>query len=190
MQSPVSLGETLAKPTVRARTLRMVSATMIRSRCTISGFSLVELLVTMAITAILVGVALPHLDIRREKTNTVIQNFVSDVRWARSKAIINGTRYCVHFISSNRYQVRRLVLDAGGTTWLLDKTIKDVTIPSHMGWSMQTDTGSHLQFNTRGMQVAFSNPAAPYPLSTTFWDNYGASHVVTVWPSGQAHEDY
>ena len=163
---------------------------MIRPRRTNSGFTLVELLVTMAITAILLAVAIPHLDVRREKTNTVVQGFVSDVRWARSKAIINGTRYCVHFVSSTQYEVRRLVLDVTGTTWVLDKTIKSVTIPAQMGWTMQTDLGSHLQFNTRGMQVAFNNPAAPYPLGTTFWDNYGASHLVTVWPSGQAHEDY
>jgi hypothetical protein len=59
-----------------------------------------------------------------------------------------------------------------------------------MNFYMQTAQGSHVKFNTRGMQVAYSDPNYSYPLYAYFWDTFGAWHATSIWPSGQAYEEW
>jgi len=150
---------------------------------------MIELLTYMAILAVLLKTALPHLDTRREKTNSVIENFIGDIRYARSKAIVGGTHFDLHLVGTNGYEVRRLKAGANGT-WVTDITMKTVTFPSTVSWTLATDTGSHLEFNTRGMQVAYTNLSNAYVLTAYFTDTFGGSHSVSIWPSGQAFKQY
>ncbi len=154
----------------------------------VHGFSLVELVVYLALLGVLLATALPHLELLPSHTNRAVEQFLSDVRFARAKAIVTGSHVCVHRVASNRYQVRRLKLS--GNSWVLDKVLRDVTLPPGVTWWMNTATGNHLKFNTRGHQVAFANPANPYVLFTYFGDTRGSSHAVSVWPSGQAYKEY
>jgi prepilin-type N-terminal cleavage/methylation domain-containing protein len=152
------------------------------------GFSLVELIVYISLLGLLLAAALPHLDVLPSHTNRAVEQFLSDVRFARAKAIVTGTHVCVHRVSANRYQIRRL--KQSGTSWMLDRVLRDVTLPPGVNWWMSTDTGGHLKFNTRGLQVAFANPNNPYALYTYFSDAQGSAHAVSVWPSGQAYKEY
>jgi type II secretory pathway pseudopilin PulG len=172
------------KSTSRERNLRGLPPV----RWTQTGFSLVELITYVALLGILLAAALPHLELMPSKTNEAVEKFLADVRFARAKAIATGSHVCVHRVASNRYQVRRLKLQ--GSSWVLDKVLRDVTLPQGVSWWMNTDTGGHLKFNTRGLQVAFANPNNPYALYTYFGDSQGSSHAVSVWPSGQAYEEY
>lgn len=150
-----------------------------------TGLSLVELIVYMGLVSIVAGTAIPQLMARTLKTATVVENIVADIRMARGRAIVAGVRYCVHPVGSNRYEIRKL--KQSGSTWVDDKVIKSVTLPSTVTWNMNTDSSAgHLEFNTRGMQVAGS--ASPY--YTTINDVYGASHKLSIWPSGQVYEEY
>lgn len=152
------------------------------------GFTLIELISFVALLAILVGVALPRLDPRPLRTNSALENFLADVRYARAKAIVTGTHVCVHVVSGSRYQVRRL--RQSGNSWVLDQVLKDVTMPPGVSFYLGTATGGHIKFNTRGLQVAYPNPNAPYPLYASFWDGFGSYHQVSLWPSGQAYKEF
>ncbi len=149
------------------------------------GFTLVELVTTIGILGLLLGAAMPYLNARSLRSNAAIDQFVADVRFARSKAIVSGVQICVHPVSSTRYQVRSMKLS--GSSWIHDKTLRDVTLPAGTTLNLQTDQGNHLRFNTRGMQVAYANPNNIYPLNAIFGNPNYSSHLVTIWPSGQAY---
>lgn len=151
------------------------------------GFTVIELVVYIAILGIVLGAALPHIDSRPLSTATAVEAFLGDVRYARSKAIVTGTHVCVHRVSSTRYEVRRL--RQSGSSWVLDKVLRSVTMPPNTSFSIETAAESHLKFNTRGMQVAYANQSTAYPLLAKFWDAK-SEHGVRVWPSGQAYEEY
>ncbi|MCX8073833.1 MAG: GspH/FimT family protein [Candidatus Binatia bacterium] len=152
------------------------------------GFSLVELVTYIAIIGVLLLTALPRIELLPARTNQAVEQFLSDVRFARAKAIVTGSHVCVHRVASNRYQVRRLKLS--GNSWVLDQVLRDVVLPPGVSWWMNTDTGSHLKFNTRGLQIAFTDLDNPYVLFTYFGDTRGSSHAISVWPSGQAYKEY
>jgi Tfp pilus assembly protein FimT len=156
----------------------------------IRGVTLVELVVYMAAFGILVATALPQLDTRRESTNSAFRSLIADARVARAKAITTGTHHCLHPIGSsyNRYQIRRL--KQSGSNWVLDKVVKDVTLPNGINFYLMTDDGGHVKFNTRGLQVAYTDPNYAYPLYAFFWDTFGAWHAASIWPSGQAYEEW
>jgi prepilin-type N-terminal cleavage/methylation domain-containing protein len=147
------------------------------------GYSLAEMMVVMAIASVTAAVALPHFDTRRENINTAVQQLISDLRFARTQAITHGTHYCVHR-TSRGYEVRRLKLQ--GTSWTLDRVVRKIALPAGVTF----DSWYHFKFNTRGMQVYFTNPSNPEPTYLTARDGFGAETQVSVWPSGQAFDEH
>jgi prepilin-type N-terminal cleavage/methylation domain-containing protein len=143
-----------------------------------SGYTLIELLVTMGTLGILLAVGLPHFDSRRQDVSSVTKSLIADLRLTRTRSIVGDTHFCLHRTSSG-YQVRRL--KQSGNSWVLDKTIKTVTLPNHV----KLDSWYHFKFNTRGMQVEGTST-----VNVDVWDDFGGEHRVSVWPSGQAYEEF
>lgn len=165
--------------------MQMRTATM---RLGNRGFTLIELITFISLVGILLLASLPRLDPRPLRTNAALENFLADVRYARAKAIVTGSHVCLHVVGQNRYQVRRLRQTQN--SWVLDKILKDVTLPGTVSWYLGTASGGHIKFNTRGMQVAYPDPNNPFPLYAWFWDSFGSIHQVSIWPSGQAYEEF
>lgn len=146
------------------------------------GYSLIELLVAVAIFGVLAAMGLPHLDTRRQDIQSATKQVIADYRWTRTRAITSGAHFAIEWTSTNSYEVQRMKEVAGG--WAVDTVVKEVTLPSHINtswfWPAQQE------FNTRGMMVTTT-----YPLWQLLWDSeYFGWHMISVWPSGQIYEEY
>jgi prepilin-type N-terminal cleavage/methylation domain-containing protein len=146
------------------------------------GYTLVELLVGVTIFGILAALGLPHVDSRRQDLNTAVKQTVGDIRLARSRAITTGDHFCIEFVDTNNYKVRRMEEAAGA--WVPTTVIKTGQLPSHIQYV--TSPGSELiEFNTRGMMVSSTQPIWP-----TIWDTiHSGGHQLSIWPSGQVYEE-
>ncbi len=151
-----------------------------------SGYCLLDLLTTMAIFGILLGAALPHVDTRRDDVNATVKRVVADLRWARGRAIASGDHFGVRWTGGQTYQVERLQLV--GETWQFKDIVKKVELPDHL---LAYDLSPpFVEFNTRGM-VVFPPGTTPYTrLARIHDDKFNAEHAVSIWPSGQIHEEW
>lgn len=88
------------------------------------GFTLVELLVVLSIIALIMSIATINKSqlVLRYRFNTVLREMVNDLRYAQSKAIIDGKSYRIEFTSNKRYTVREEASP-------VYKTIKEVILP-------------------------------------------------------------
>jgi prepilin-type N-terminal cleavage/methylation domain-containing protein len=147
------------------------------------GYSLIELLVGVAIFGLLAAIGLPHLDTRRQDIQTTTKQVIADYRWARTRAITSGDHFAVEWVTSGRYEIQRMKQQVNGS-WAVDAVVKEVTLPANIStvWYWPQ---TH-EFNTRGMMIS-SN----YALWQLLWDDkYYGWHMISVWPSGQVYEEY
>jgi len=146
------------------------------------GYSLIELLVGVAIFGLLAATGLPHLDTRRQDIQTTTKQVIADYRWARTRAITSGDHFAVEWVTSGRYEIQRMKQQVNGS-WAVDAVVKEVTLPANIStvWYWPQ---TH-EFNTRGMMIS-SN----YALWQLLWDDkYYGWHMISVWPSGQVYEE-
>lgn len=145
-----------------------------------SGHTMIEALVTMAISAVLIGSALPHIDTRREQINTAINAVIADLRFARARSITTGTHYALELTDAGTYELQRLKENIAGE-WVVDSIAKTHTFPSHI--TLELSQPVTLEFNTRGMMISSIDT-----LTLNFSDTqFGATHQVSIWPSGQIY---
>ncbi len=167
--------------------LAYMTTTMKVRRIDQAGYTLIELLVVVAIIGILARIAVRSGSTCIQTRARFVDDFMGDVRFARQRAIVSGTHYDVYFSTATQYQLRKLVQN--GSSWDVGSVVKTVNLPSSLSWTPVTSTGSHYQFNTRGMQVAYSNPLSAGPLTLTVDGCGSPAHQVSIWASGQVYEE-
>ena len=142
------------------------------------AFTIMELMVAMALFAIVAAVALPQFDNHPYALWSAQQQLLGDLRLTRSDALTKGDHFRFDVKDATSYEERRMQLV--GTQWLpRDPAVRTGTLPS--GVTFTTGVGSHFEFNTRGLML---NPGAATTL--TLVDSHTShTRVVTVWPSGQ-----
>jgi prepilin-type N-terminal cleavage/methylation domain-containing protein len=146
----------------------------------VAGYSLLELVVALAILGILAATAIPHPDVQRERANTAIKGVVANLRLARASAITTGTHYAFAWIDLHHYQIQRL--QQSGASWTSSAVIKDITLPGDVQmWSSWPQT---IEFNTRGMAVSTDYVGGVFVWDTTYY----VWREALVWPSGQIYE--
>lgn len=147
-----------------------------------AGYSLVELLVAVAIFGVLAAAGLPHVDTRRQNIQTATKQVISDYRMARTRAITSGVHFSIKWSNSTSYLVQRMKESSPGV-WVLDSVVKTVTLPPDVAayWTFPETQ----EFNTRGMMVSTN-----YAIWQMLYDTrFGAYHMFSVWPSGQIYEE-
>lgn len=147
------------------------------NRC---GYSMIEALVTIALSGALIGSALPQVDTRREQINTAVNAVVADLRYARARAITTGRHYALELTDTGGYELLRMEQNQSGA-WVVEEVAKANVLPDHI--TLQLSESGGVEFNTRGMMIS-----SPSTLTLTFNDTrFGATHEVSIWPSGQVY---
>jgi prepilin-type N-terminal cleavage/methylation domain-containing protein len=143
-----------------------------------SGFSLLELLVAMAIFSILLGVAMPRASSNTFVLWTANQQLLADLRRTRTDALTRGDHFRLDVTGANAYAEYRMRLV--GTEWLpQEPPVRSRILP--VGVTFESGVGAQFEFNTRGL-LADADAAGTLALHDA---HNGFYRTVSVWPSGQ-----
>jgi prepilin-type N-terminal cleavage/methylation domain-containing protein len=147
------------------------------------GYSLIEVMVTLGIGAVLIAIAVPMWNANRMNVLTARRMVLANLRLARTNAITKFVHYQVSFPNTGHVVAlsRMVESPAGSGTWVADTTkVQTSALPA----DTQVSTAAVIvQFNTRGM---VANATTMTGISLT--DSFGNTKSLQVWPSGQTNE--
>ena len=149
-----------------------------------AGYSASELLVVVAVMALIAATALPQYRVSRMQINVAHRMVIANLRLARASAITKSTHFQVSFLDLNRVQLARMQqVPAGSGNWQVDTSNTQViNLPS--GTQVASGLiGTTIEFNSRGFAVNLSTP-----MRIDTQDIYGVTKSLQVWPSGQVDE--
>jgi Tfp pilus assembly protein FimT len=152
-----------------------------------AGTSLAEVMVTLGIITIVMGVGVLGLDRDFLDLDTARQMLVNDLRMARMQATLKGVRFRVT-LGAGGYRIERLVDTNGTGNWQVDGSYaaKTVNLPSGYALTSTSTAGSATtaEFDGRGLLVAQPNGTIGV-ISIVLSDDDGRQKAVKLWPSGQ-----
>lgn len=172
-------------------TPKLLDKRAVRRITSARGYSLVEVIVAMALFGVLARIAVPHFDTRKMQINASQRMVIASLRMARAKAITKSVHFRIDFLSATQVRVAQMVQDNAGV-WNIDSTkTTTTTLPASTRFASGTQCispcqaiiGTNIEFNSRGIST---NLAAVEQI--TLIDDFGKSKALQAWPSGQINE--
>jgi prepilin-type N-terminal cleavage/methylation domain-containing protein len=152
--------------------------------CCIRGFTLIDVVTTLSVIAILAGIALPRFDNRRVDIMAAQRLVIAKLRLARTNAITKSVHFRVSFPTASQIQVASMQENPPGSgTWQVDSSnVQTIPLPN-VTQIQSSEVGTSIEFNSRGIAV---NLTAPQQIDAR--DTFGVTKSLQVWPSGQVNE--
>ena len=148
------------------------------------GYSIIEIIVTMTIFAIIAKIALPEFDNRRLQVTQAQRLLIANLRTARCNAISKSVHYQVAFPSTTQISMSRMLENpAGSGTWVVDTNNVQTTKMPKVTNLPTALVGTTVEFNTRGLAINLTEPQ-----QIDAQDIFGMTKSLQVWPSGQVNE--
>jgi len=141
------------------------------------GLTLMELIASMAIFAVVLGIAIPQMPPSAFALWGAQTQVLADLRRTRADALTKGDHFRLQVDDATHYSEVRMTFAAGVWT---PNAAPEVSRALPSGVSFTAGVGANFEFNTRGLMV---NPSAAQTLNLA--DTHGHYHDITVWPSGQ-----
>lgn len=136
------------------QTLLSSGADLVKKRSTQRGFTLIELMVAMAIAAILSAIVIPNMIGWREarKLRGAANNLVGDLHLAKLSAIREAESVAVNF-NTGAGSSYTIFIDKNGdwTQDADDRVLRSVQMPTGVTLVSTTLTGDHFHFVSKGM---------------------------------------
>lgn len=160
-----------------------------------AGTSPAELVVTIGITVMVLGLSVLGLNSKFTSTGAMAQEIANDVRLARVSAVTRGAHYRV-VLGTNWYRTERLQDNNNDKVWDADTTSPSRQRELEGGVTIVPNTGnvsgsaSVIEFDTRGMVVPAAGDTVPSMMTVAINGSSdaravrGASYLY-IWPSGQ-----
>jgi prepilin-type N-terminal cleavage/methylation domain-containing protein len=157
-----------------------------------AGFSLIEMVVTVAVLSIVIGITLPNFDSRRVAVLAAQRLVIAQLRIARTNAITKGVHYMMEIPTSSTTQFKIEGMVLNGTIWQVDSTkVQTMTLPTNTQFAAAA-LNTRVEFNTRGMAVTTTTADGPaHPPATKqvdITDIFNVTKSLQAWPSGQINE--
>jgi prepilin-type N-terminal cleavage/methylation domain-containing protein len=155
------------------------------------GYSLIEVVVAMAIFGILARTAIPQFDARRMKINAAQQLIAANLRLARANAITKSLHCRLAFINADQFQLQPMVHWPDGTWHVDTPNVRTIPLPAYTHFAAGSQCtspctpviGANIEFNSRGVPTNLATVK-----QVTLLDDFGRSKAIQAWPSGQVNE--
>jgi len=142
------------------------------------GLSIMELLVSMALLSITLGIAIPRAPRGAFAMWRAHAQLIADLRQTRADALTRGDHFLFEVTGTDTYSEHRMTWN--GVSWVKNvDAIRTRTLPDGVVFS--AGSGARFEFNTRGLLV-LPDAAMSLRLHET---GSGNERQITVWPSGQ-----
>lgn len=150
------------------------------------GMSILELLVTIAIVAVMGMIALPALNRSVVDLSAAKQELVGRLRLARANATSRGAHFRVT-LSSSSYTIQRLADGNGDGVWTPVGEVETVQLPATISLAV-TDGDGVIEFDSRGLIEPPDADTPPEVERITLSDIHEKTALLEIYPSGQVLE--
>jgi len=157
-----------------------------------SGTSILEIVVTLGVVILVVGLSALSLNRTFADLGTASQGFINDLRQARLYAVTRGVHYRLSWTSTAYTLIRLQDSDQDGD-WDVDGQVDPQTVNLPLGVSMATvGEGGALpqavEFDTRGMVVPdLDQTLGVVRVAISKTERPSGTVQVEIWPSGQVN---
>ena len=114
------------------------------------GFSVVELVVTLGIMAVVLAIVIPRLSPQPRYFDADLREFADNLQVARQWAMSRTTHYRLRVTSTSAYVIEQGVLS--GSIWTFPTITRSVTLHARIGFAAG-DVGKAAEFSSRGAMV-------------------------------------